>query len=51
MIDSLWNDVRYSLRSPLLTAAGLFVIVGASAGLWPAYRASTIDPMIALRDD
>jgi predicted lysophospholipase L1 biosynthesis ABC-type transport system permease subunit len=35
----------------LLVAAGLFLVIGASAGLWPAYRASTSDPMMALRDD
>jgi len=36
----------------MLAAAGLFfVIVGASAGLLPARRAATVDPIVALRDE
>ena len=35
----------------LTAAATAFVIVAAIAGLFPAYRASSIDPMAALRHD
>jgi predicted permease len=33
----------------LASAAGFFFVLGAFSGLWPALRASTIDPMTALR--
>jgi putative ABC transport system permease protein len=44
-----WSD--YSSRSPVLTlAAALFLILGALlASLLPAYRASNVEPSIALR--
>jgi predicted permease len=35
----------------LTSATAMFIIVAAIAGLLPAYRASTIDPMAALRHD
>ena len=35
----------------LAAAALFFVIVGASAGLLPARRAATVDPIVALRDE
>ncbi|MGH9410752.1 MAG: ADOP family duplicated permease [Vicinamibacterales bacterium] len=35
----------------LATAAAMFLVIGVVAGLAPAYRAATIDPMLALRNE
>lgn len=50
-IGALLYDV--SARNPftLAVSVGVLLVVGASAGYLPAWRASRIDPLIALRND
>lgn len=51
LIGSLLFGLDSSDPATLIAASALFVIVGAVAGLRPALRASSVDPMTALRAD
>jgi predicted permease len=50
-IESLLYGLAPNDPTTLVGAASLFIVVAAVSGLIPAYRASTIDPMSALRQD
>ncbi len=51
LIGSLLFDVGSSDPATLVAASILFFIVGAAAGMRPAFRASSVDPMTALRGE
>jgi putative ABC transport system permease protein len=51
LIGSFLFGLGSSDPATLIAAAASFVIVGAAAGLRPAFRASRVDPMTALGAD
>lgn len=51
LIASLLFGMESSDPATLIAASAFFVVLGALAGLWPAARASKVDPMIALRGE
>jgi predicted permease len=51
LVSSLIFGVRPSDPTILFGAAGFFIVMGAIAGLRPALRASSVEPMTALRQE
>jgi ABC-type antimicrobial peptide transport system permease subunit len=51
LVKSMLFGLGFADPIAILTAATLLALVGAVAGFLPAWRASQVDPMVALRHE